>query len=669
MADTAFIAGEFYQGQFVSGGLIPGQTELLIDKRYAVLVEIAAKPHFDTFIMSRRRDILTNPDNLSLTHVFYYVAVTGGIPSLVITGTWPGTPAKPFNVISSFYPPSYFIMSDELGGIRYMTVDQVTRNLVVTATKPAIDDYLGQFVGPYIEMVADDGKSIYRLSVTSTNGKILALNRVEERRVKPILVSQGHPFPYDRGQDKLWIEAMIKFGETESRIPQSKTGFGGLGERRTGSIEIQLIDKEFDPLVNQTWDKRTIEAKADVTTNHIGDYPVILRGSTQRASHNQDTTTIDLTDDTNLFDKNIQTNTYLGTGTLANPYEGDLDLRGNLKPYALGFIRDGTPVLINSALNLYQINDGQVHLVLFGSQGAVPMPVTANMSDLSTWNPTSADAGTIRTDLTRGLVRCASRPTGRFTVTFYGSTDVPFNPGKAHVVRAMINKSGVQIGIDETSFNEHISRYQGVESLHLTEKTTIRQGIDTICQDTGHYAIMSRLHLLRMGYLARSTPRAFLDDRIILDGTVSRRDAPTPGSQYRMSYQKEWTVLDDGEILEAASDDLRPQVKNEWRYVNYKFPPFVVPRYDSAESVELFNYSEFSVEVQLVDTMMRDYAWRDIYELTIAGYSFLLDVGDTVLVQYPRWGLNMPRSMVIIGIVELMPTEETEDQTRLTLVG
>jgi hypothetical protein len=95
----------------------------------------------------------------------------------------------------------------------------------------------------------------------------------------------------------------------------------------------------------------------------------------------------------------------------------------------------------------------------------------------------------------------------------------------------------------------------------------------------------------------------------------------------------------------------------------------VVPRYDSAESVDLNTYSEFTVENVLIDMLMRDYAWRDIYEMTVMGYSFLLDVGDTVLFQYRRWGLNMPRSMVIIGITELAPTDSSEDQTRLVMIG
>jgi hypothetical protein len=554
MPDTAFVAGDFYAGQFVSGGLIPSQTELLIDQRYAVLVEIQARPHFDVLVMSRRRDIMPNPENLTATHVFYYLAITPTGLSLAITGTWPATPVKPFNIVSSFLPPAYFIMSSSNGTIRYLTMDQVTRNLLVTDTRPAVDDSLGQFVGPYIEMVADDGKTVCRILAPNTgSAEIITVDRVEERRVKPLLISQGHHFPYDAAQDKLWIEGMVSFGETESRIPESKTGFGGLGERRTGSVAFQLVDEEFDVLVNQTWDKRTIEAKAGLTTTSIGDFPVILRGTTQRASNTHDTLTVDITDDTNLFEKDIQTNTYLGTGTLTNPYEGDADLKGNLKPYALGFLRDATPVLVNASLNIFQLSDGPIHQILFGSQGGIPMPVTGDMADLVAWSPTEADAGTIRSDLARGYVRCASTPLGRFMMTYYGSTDTPLNPGKSHIVRAMIAKSGIPVPVNEESFTTHASLYQGVESYYIDDKVTLRKGIDDICQDTGHYVIMSRLHQLKIGYLARGTPRAFIDDRVILMDSITRRDAPKPGAQYRMGFQKEHTVLNDGEILVALT--------------------------------------------------------------------------------------------------------------------
>jgi hypothetical protein len=670
-----WLAGNFYTGLFVENQFIPSFHQLLTDQRFAVLAEISAKPDISVLGMTQTYGVPPIPAVLGLTHLWYYITIAGAIQPVTVLPRFPGFTTSYVNAADQ---PGFLVLADSAGDLHYLTPHPITKVLQSSSTRPTdaqlTREERGQFFGDHIEMVGYGGEKIWHITVSPSNVLSCTLVRTEPERTQPIYVSNGHPFAYDENYKGgvVWINGLIELGDIQYAIEETETGYSGLAIPRVSTMSIQISDGEFDYLTWQSWDTRAVEIKWGLTTESIGEYTVILRAETERAEWDDDTFRISLRDKGVLFERSMQENTYTGMGG----YEGTSDILGNLKPLGYGFIRSASPALLDSNLQLYQVNDGPMHFFASISQGAVPLnqwPISD--PDLLNWDiqQSDVDFGIVRVDTSRGIFRLAAPPGGRVTVDFMGSTSVPIQGSSGQIVRAMVERVVPEAIIDGASFNEYLQIRGGLHSQYITEPKTLGEAIRELIAPIGGVVLLGRLNQVRIRHIWRSSAKAYITDSSIADGTpVSRRRPPRPGSLYRMAFQKSWTTFTETDFLGAANVNLREVLENEFRWIEFQSrgPTDVsLNRHDSSKTVEIISLSEHPFYEALIQIALRDHAMQDLYEMTVTGWSWQLEPGDTVLVELSRWGMTSPRTMIIVEVTEMSPSIETEDRTKLLLWG
>lgn len=667
-------AGVFFQGsEFITDQFVQVFTELFADERLSIFVRISAKPS-TTLLPMRHRYVSFTVDQMQPSFSFYHLSGS----TLIKSGNMPTSQTRTFNLIGASQSPTVLVMTDENGDFRYITCNSLTLELSSSAIKPSdespprhVGDNLYQFFGSFIEFVALDGISIYHMTVNSSNVISFTLNRVEPERAQPLYISHGHNRPYVDGH--LYIGHLSQMGDIASRIEKTEASFGGLSVPTVGIMKIALSDSYFDFVANQSWDTRTVEVLAGLTTQPINEYRVILRANTEYVEWDEDELKITLKDQSILFDRSIQVNTYAGTGG----YEGSPEVKGRSKPLIFGFVAHATPILLDPNLNLYQFNDGASDQVrqMEIREGGVIRPNHILTSDILTWQPTAGEVGSgiIRIDYQRGVFRLAAPPAAPITFTKNGVTSVPLSSTLADIIIAILQLSAPELTIDTNSFDFHRANLAQEYGLYITDSISIADAIRQLTEPINDLVMVNGLNRVKLKHLTRGTVRAFIDERSLAIGSgVSRREAPKPGSIYRLAYEKTWTLLDESQILGAAQPIFRHLVQEEYRWNEYAIEPRSTSfpkRFDSSKIIELKSLLIRSHTDLLVEVALRDHTLRDLYDITVVGFSFMFEVGDTVLLQLSRWGMTVPRTMIIVEIVEMSPTIGTEDQTKLLLWG
>jgi hypothetical protein len=664
-----YAAGNFYSGSFITDQFVQTFDEIFADERVAIIAEIAPNPDVSVLVM-KHSYVIFQLNEIHKAYSFHYVNTSGVLQGV---GSIPVFTGKKTNFITTLLHPTALVLTDENGTLRYVMSNPTTFALTSTATKPGFRDDFFQFFGEFIEFVGADGQTIYRLTVNSSNAISVTPVRIEAIRNQPLYVSNGHPRPYIDG--KLYIGSLARIGDISTRMEETETGFGGICIPSVGMMTIQLSDGYFDAVVNQSWDTRDVTISAGLTTVPISQYRVILRTQTEHVEWDLDELNITLRDQSILFDRTIQENTYAGTGG----YEGTEGIKGNIKPLIFGFVAHASPVLLDPNLNLYQFNDGPSHqsTSIEVRQGGIVMGTWIPDTNLLTWSPTPADVsnGALRVDFTRGMFRLAAPPEGVITFTKHGVTDVPISGQLPDIIRAIISRRIPEITIDTQAFDFHKSALPHSYGLYIRESRSVGDVIRDLCAPTNNLVSLTRLNVLTIRQITRTSARAFITNSSIAENSsLSRRNAPTPASQYRMSYEKTWTVLDDSQLLGAAVNDpvVRHVMLDEFRWNQFPVAGTDQPglkRYDSSKSVELTTTHLVAYNELVMEIVLRDYSQRDLYDITVVGFSFLFEVGETVLIQLERWGMHVPRSMIIVAITEISPTSSSEDQTRLLLWG
>ena len=674
MATDPYTAGVFYSGSFITQEFIQQFSELGVDRRTAILAEISPRPQVSQFVIHRSTTI-PEFDNLTTVYGYFHINTSGTLTGQTSPKQFSNKTDQWLNMAP---PPIWFIFTDENLAPRYVRCSASgTPTLSSSTTKPApslLKD--AQFVGEYLEMIGEDGISIYRITVNSSNVISVTLNRTEPERNAPIYVSNGHPFAFDGTH--LWLEGLVSISDIQMGIDTYLGGFSGVTAPRVGTIHIQLADGWFRYLVGQSWDSRDIEIRVGLTDEDIGLYRVILRAKTERAEANLDEIIITLRDHSIVLDKPIQTRTFAGTGV----YEGIGDIAGTLKPLCYGFVRHITPVLINEASNVYRIHDGPIHEFLSIHQGGILMTNIGDLASFPTlphliaWFPTQAqvDMGAFMTDYRWGTFRTATRPTGPLTVTAWGSTSISKNlNAMSEVCRTILNEKVPELTINENDFDQFHTEQLGGVGLYITQSRTIREVLQDLVAPVGAVLSVNALNTVSLRRLRAREPVAIIGEHNLVDDVqLSRRNPPGPGSLYRIGHFRSWTVLNETDLLNTSSPNIRIFLQRELNYVNagWQGQGFTrLPVHDSAGTLEYNTLLDGTIYAKQVGAFLqyRDHSLQNLYDCVVIGFAFQIQIGDTVLFQLNEMGVTNTKTGIVVEVTEKSITSSNEDLTQLLI--
>lgn len=680
MADTdLFVAGEqIYTGRFLTREFSQTFSELGIDRRLAVLVEIEARPQVSQLILKRNVALTPQPGNLSGVYHYYYIDENGATG--IVVG---GASATQFADKTDYYLnegiPTHLIFYDENLTPRYVTTNPATPGLVASATAPTWATLeTAQYVGQELEWVANDGITLYKMTVNSSNVISVTRDRIEPIRAATIRVQHGHAFAFDGVH--LWIPGLIEFGTMSSSIDHHDYGYGGVSIPRLSDITLQLADRELEFLAAQSWDTRSVEVKYGITDEPIGEYEVVLRAKTERAEADQDELRIVLRDQSTLFQRSMQTHTYPGT---TGAYNGTPDLTGALKPLLYGICRHFTPKLLDTVRQVYQIHDGPIHEIFSVHEGGALRNKLGDitnfgLANLNFWAPTQAqvDAGGYMTDLLRGCFKLAAAPVAPLTVVAQGHTSVPFgNPRIGDIVRTIIQEKVPEIDIDFSSIDKYLTDQPGGAGIYIDEDRQVHDVLEELAGPVGAFVWVNNLNRAGIRQLRITEPVAYIRRHSTLEG-VQMEPVPTPGGIYRVGYNKAWTVLKDSDFLDnALSVAVNTFLKNEYRYqilpisgIEYTRLPVHASAKQLTIDTLLDNAGQAGAVVVRLTYLY--HTLQHIYKLSIMGFTFQIEIGDTVLFEVGEVGMGENvRTGIVIAVEDKSPSDGNEDETSLTILS
>lgn len=669
MAENPYISGEFYEGEYATAQPAFVFREALRDQRPAFLIEIEGSKETDAIVIKKVRE-------LGRTWAYYIqsdgvrVKADGGnnvhsLSTLTETNTvW---------YLTKYDHPAYLVFTDPSGAMKYVSFDTDNNgSLIVTSTPPeGTETNQAQFIGPYLDLLSDDGIKTYRMTVNTNNTISNTLVRTEPQRTQTLCLSQGMRLGAFRN-GRLYEEAVIDVADIEQSLEEVEWGYGGVSVPRAGSMSIQLGSKEYDWLATQRWDTRKVSIWSGSTTANPVTWPVIFRSQTQEADWDEDRLRITLRDYGTFLDRTIQPNTYAGTGT----YEGAADLKGRIKPLGYGACRHVTPVLVDEALNIYQVNDGPIEDITLIMDGGVRRTFLDDTSTsqlhptLYQWNPIGTQSGGYLTDRSRGMFRLATPVENRITVSFVGSTATGGEHTIASFIRAIAQARLAELPIHQSSFDLHAQRVPNWCNIYIDQDRTVRDVFHELVASAGGIVYVNRLGQLVLRHLEIGTPRIHLKDRDITEVVPFRRlSPPKPGNIYKGGANRVYTTLTENDFAGAAAEAVQQLLAQEYRYntVDLTNPtaPIKYRRYESAKTITLNQPFDFVADAEfwLRGIAHRQQALRDVYEFSVKQQLFTFELGDTVIFEKSRFGLDVPR----IGIITYVGDRANDQATVLRI--
>jgi hypothetical protein len=273
------------------------------------------------------------------------------------------------------------------------------------------------------------------------------------------------------------------------------------------------------------------------------------------------TVEVALRDATYYLERQVPRNLYGGTGGL----DGEVGLQGLPKPMGIGGnfggLKNVTPVLVDAANLIYQVNDGPVSAITVVSDGGYAGIVASG--DVANLYSGSTTAGHYRTSLALGLLQLGSIPTFNLTVTFSvvlsGAKSIQQLAREALLLMTvpLANISSADgINLDTLGANAAaVARAAGSFNSQYLSTGDQMDGptlLSRLLEAVGAYLVPGKDGKLRMLVVTTipggATPVLSLDDTTIV--TIDPDNLPDtidpPPWRIRLAWDRNWTVMTSG---------------------------------------------------------------------------------------------------------------------------
>lgn len=432
------------------------------------------------------------------------------------------------------------------------------------------------------------------------------------------------------------IEVPLQF----ERSIVGQGGFGGQASVGFGVLELANTDGFYDDIVNDgATDGRRIVIKIGADEYRYDQFGVIFDGTSSGMEGTENSVRVRLRDLNYLLARPLQNNVYGGTGGL----DGNLDIKGNVKPLCFGRCLNIAPVLVNPTGLVYQFNDGPSQAVnAVYDRGALLSPgsgYTVNLTT-STITLTTAPAGTITADV-QGM---------KSSGVYLSST--------ASIIDYLLRNNTIVTTdrIDTVSISRCASDSSAEIGIYITEKVNADDTIGALMLGIGGWWGFNRSGKFQIAVFKAPTGNARIEAGEEDITAVERITLPDgiypPPWRYRVGYQRNWTVQ-GSDLAGVVTTDRRAFLLEQYRtgsaqdeVITLKHPmsrePDIIPAYFSEQV-----HADAEAE-RLLNLYGR--TARSMYRVTLKTYPFQLDIGDVVALRYPRWSLREGRNFVVVSV-------------------
>jgi hypothetical protein len=436
----------------------------------------------------------------------------------------------------------------------------------------------------------------------------------------------------------------------------SREGIGGLTSVY-GEISLSNADGGLDTLLRDyALDGRRARILIGRETDALAAFGVVFTGTFQIATTtNEKQMTIRLSDGSAKLRALVNKTAYTGAGAL----EGGNDLKGKLKPVALGAVFNAAPPLVDSALLIYQVNDGAINDVPAAYDRGIVLTKGADYASVADLNATAPSAGQYRVYKAGGYFRLGSTPAGTVTADIQGdASGAGYVTTTADLVqRILANRANLNSSeIDATSFEALRTAAPAVVGLWTgTEPKTCAEAVDSLLYGIGAFGGFSRHGAFSVGVVADAVgvpEAASFDSTDIL--SVEREPLPAPVEpiawRVGVGWQRNYTVQED---LAAAVTAARRTFCAEALRFSQTEDSAIQSRYLLARELGPIE-AHYTVEADALAERTRLFAlWgakRSMFKVRLKLRALIRDLGQVVrLKDYPRHGLKDGVSARVLG--------------------
>ena len=373
------------------------------------------------------------------------------------------------------------------------------------------------------------------------------------------------------------------------------------------------------------------------------------------------------------LEQSIQSATYGGTNALPAGVDGVDDLKGKYKPLLFGYAARIAPPSVNTARLIYQVSSSAIADVLaVYDQGAV-LGRGSDYASLADLQATAPSATQYRVWPAGGLFRLGSTPVGQITCdAVEGATAAARYPGA--IAQRVLLAAGLALGdIDTTALAALDAACPWECGYWATHQQAVRgrEILDALMRSTGGWWPASAANLISAAVLAApaGAPVAELHAGNLL-GLARRQakddDRGIPPWRVVVGYARYWEPQ-TSDFAGAVTEAVRADLREEYRTVDAQ-DAAVQTAYPAAPEVRIDTVLRNKTNAQALAAarhgvlkQRRDVLRADVRSAAAAQ----ADIGATVRVTLPRFGLSAGRLFTVIG-VDLDPRI---DAVSLTLWG
>jgi hypothetical protein len=470
------------------------------------------------------------------------------------------------------------------------------------------------------------------------------------------------PFP-GTVQRALRLERTIIDGQRFGRLAQT-----------WGELELLNASGEYDDYIDRySIDGRRIVIKAGqldafgVATTPYSRFVPIFDGTAADWHVDDEAVRITLRDDSFRLEVPAAPETYAGGGAL----NGGDDLKGKRVPWALGEVRNVSPPLLIPAELVYQLSRGAISSVDAVYDRGIELLADTQYSTVAQLRAATLPPGSYATTTTGVMegsyLRLGASPDGTVTVDMKGdASGSGYVNTTGAIVRRIVDTATDVVDpddLDVASFINLDADQPGVVGYWIgpDNEETVREAVDKLLNGIGAWGAFDRSGMFEVGQMLApaGVPHGRYSQVEIL--SVRRERLPSgltpPPYRFRVAWGQNWTVQTDlGDPVPAADiafarEEFRTAISSDAALSTRVQQAH--PLAQDPEPVLAYFASEADAIAE-ADRLMELYSreTRSLYSIKVKLQGFLHEIGDTIVVTYPRWDLHDGRQLRIVGFSE-----------------
>lgn len=438
------------------------------------------------------------------------------------------------------------------------------------------------------------------------------------------------------------------------------SGGAAFGQTRVGYGEVTLVNSDgaLDSLMNKAFG-RSLRILVGEETAAYSSFALVLQATVEQAEVTLNLVTLRVKDSQEKLSKPLPLPTYAGSNVLPNGAEGTADdLKGQRKPRMYGKVFNVSPPLVNSSLLMFQMNSGAATIQAVYDK-AVSLTFHANYADLASLEAATIPSGEYSTCTSLGLFRLGSNHVG--TVTCDATTGSEY---LAEILGAIAADAGVTMSSSDIAALKSANPALGGiyfqdSSTEADSGTTALQLLDEVAQSLGAWYGFDQAGVLRCARVVAPTGTAvaeFGPSNIVTLEQVAASDELNGLPTWKVSvlWKKFYTVQTDGDIAGSVTIARRGELAQEYRTTistdsdtQSIYPNARELTRTTALTSEADAQAEASRLLSLFKIQRRTYTATVRWEAELAT---TLDIGQTVSVTFPRFGLQAGKLLLITGL-------------------